>query len=199
MKARTVLALAFYTPSITAAVAMSVVWKIVFAGDRYGYLNHFLLGLGILEEPYLWLSNIDTDDADCHVRGPVDEHGQRFPRLPRRLIGRQPGALRGRQVDGVANPLQEIWHITLPMMKPQLLFGSVLAIVASFGVFSIATALTGLPSPLYAAHTIVTHLYDFAFIRFEMGYASTVAVFLFIWTFGLSRILFRVLSSKDIY
>ena len=70
-------------------------------------------------------------------------------------------------------------------MKPQLLFGSVMAVVAGFSVFEVATALAGLPSPLYAGHTIVAHLYDYAFIRFEMGYAATVAVILFLWTFGL--------------
>lgn len=199
MKARTILALAFYTPSITAAVAMSVVWKIVFAGDRYGYLNHFLLSLGILEEPYLWLSNIDTMMPIVMFVALWMSMGNGFLVFLAGLMGVNQELYEAGKVDGVANPIQEIWNITLPMMKPQLLFGSVMAIVAGFGVFGIATALTGLPSPLYAAHTIVTHLYDFAFIRFEMGYAATVAVILFIWTFGLSRILFRVLSSKDIY
>ena len=199
MKARTILALAFYTPSITAAVAMSVVWKIVFAGDRYGYLNHFLLSLGILEEPYLWLSNIDTMMPIVMFVALWMSMGNGFLVFLAGLMGVNQELYEAGKVDGVANPIQEIWHITLPMMKPQLLFGSVMAIVAGFGVFDIATALTGLPSPLYAAHTIVTHLYDFAFIRFEMGYAATVAVILFVWTFGLSRILFKVLSSKDIY
>jgi multiple sugar transport system permease protein len=72
-------------------------------------------------------------------------------------------------------------------------------VVAGFSVFGIATALAGLPSPLYAGHTIVAHLYDYAFIRFEMGYASAVAVVLFLWTFGLSRVLFRLFSSRDEY
>jgi multiple sugar transport system permease protein len=85
------------------------------------------------------------------------------------------------------------------MMKPQLLFGSVMAVVAGFSVFEVATALAGLPSPLYAGHTIVAHLYDYAFIRFEMSYAATVAVILFLWTFGLGRLLMRIFSSKNEY
>ncbi|NDF38354.1 MAG: sugar ABC transporter permease [Proteobacteria bacterium] len=102
-------------------------------------------------------------------------------------------------MDGIKNPLQEVWYITLPMIKPQLLFGSVMAVVAGFSVFEVATSLAGLPSPLYAGHTIVAHMYDFAFIRFEMGYATTVAVFLFLLTFGLGRLLMRMFSSKNEY
>ena len=103
------------------------------------------------------------------------------------------------KMDGIKNPLQEVWYITLPMIKPQLLFGSVMAVVSGFSVFEVATSLAGLPSPLYAGHTIVAHMYDFAFIRFEMGYATTVAVFLFALTFGLGRLLMRTLSSKNEY
>ena len=82
-------------------------------------------------------------------------------------------------------------------MKPQLLFGAINAIVSSFGVFDIAVAFAGMPSPNYAAHTLVTHLYDYAFIRFEMGYASAVAVVLFIITYFLGRIVTRIFAPKD--
>jgi multiple sugar transport system permease protein len=83
------------------------------------------------------------------------------------------------------------------VMRPQLLFGAVMAIVNSFAVFQVAVQVAGLPSPLYAGHTIVAHLYDFAFIRFEMGYASAIAVVLFAFTFVLSRWVMRVLSERS--
>ena len=102
-------------------------------------------------------------------------------------------------MDGVKNVFQKLWYITLPMMKPQLLFGAVNSIVNSFNVFAVATTIAGFPSPNYAGHTIVAHLYDYAFIRFEMGYASTIAVFLFVLTFLLGRICMKVFSSKDTY
>ena len=81
-------------------------------------------------------------------------------------------------------------------MKPQLLFGAINSIVGSFGVFDIAVSVAGMPSPNYAGHTIVAHLYDYAFIRFQMGYASAVAVVLFIITFVLGKVVMRLLSSK---
>lgn len=81
-------------------------------------------------------------------------------------------------------------------MKPQLLFGAINSIVGAFSVFDIATSVAGMPSPNYSAHTIVAHLYDYAFIRFQMGYASAVAVVLFVITFILSRLVMHFLSSK---
>lgn len=87
--------------------------------------------------------------------------------------------------------------MTLPMMKPQLLFGAINAIVASFSVFDIAVQFAGMPSPNYAAHTLVAHLFDHAFIRFEMGYASAVSVVLFLITFSLGKLCTFLLRSDD--
>ena len=82
-------------------------------------------------------------------------------------------------------------------MKPQLLFAAINSITTSFAVFETATAVAGMPSPNYAAHTIVAHLYDHAFLRFEMGYASAVAVVLFLITFAFGRIAMRIFKSDD--
>ena len=100
-------------------------------------------------------------------------------------------------IDGVKNKFQELIYITLPLMKPQLLFGAINSIVGSFGVYDIAVAVAGMPSPNYAGHTIVSHLFDYAFIRFQMGYASAVAVVLFAFTFILGRIVMKLLASKE--
>jgi multiple sugar transport system permease protein len=99
-------------------------------------------------------------------------------------------------VDGITNAFQEVFYITLPVMKPQLLFGAVMAIVNSFAVFQIAAQVAGVPSPLYAGHTIVAHLYMHGFIQFEMGYASAVAVVLFVMTYVLGRLAMRMLSER---
>jgi multiple sugar transport system permease protein len=197
LKLKTPLALCFYAPSITGAVAMNVVWKIVFSGDRYGYLNNWLLRIGAIEEPYQFLAQQATIMPVIMFVSLWMSMGTGFLVFLAGLQTVDTTLYEAGKMDGIANPLQEVWYITLPMMKPQLLFGSVMAVVAGFSVFSVATALAGLPSPLYAGHTIVAHLYDFAFIRFEMGYAATVAVILFLWTFGLSRLLFRIFSTKN--
>jgi multiple sugar transport system permease protein len=199
LKLKTILALCFYAPSIASGVAMSVVWRVLFSGDRYGYLNYWLLGMGAIDEPYQWLAETATLLPIIMFVSLWMSMGVGFLVFLAGLQGVRQDLYEAGRVDGISNRFQELWYITLPSMKPQLLFGSVMAVVAGFSVFEVATALAGLPSPLYAGHTIVAHLYDFAFIRFEMGYASAVAVILFIWTFGLGRILMRIFSSKNEY
>jgi multiple sugar transport system permease protein len=197
LKLKTVLALCFYAPSIASGVAMSVVWKILFSGDRFGYLNNWLLGIGAIDEPYQFLAEQATILPIIMFVALWMSMGTGFLVFLAGLQTVSPDLYEAGKMDGVSNPIQEVIYITLPVMKPQLLFGSIMAVVACFSVFSVATSLAGLPSALYAGHTIVAHLYDYAFIRFEMGYAATVAVVLFVWTFGIGRILMRIFSSKD--
>mgnify|MGYP001263287130 CR=1 FL=1 len=197
LRARMLFSLAFYVPSITSGIALSIVWLYIFSGDRYGLLNNWLLNWGIIDEPILWVTDPNTIMPVIIVVSLWMSMGTGFlvflaglQNVPNELY--EAGA-----IDGIRSKFQELWYITLPFMKPQLLFGAVNAIVGSFGVFDIAVAMAGMPSPNYAGHTIISHLYDYAFIRFELGYASAVAVFLFFVTLGLGRIVMRMLSSKD--
>ena len=112
------------------------------------------------------------------------------------LAGIDPSLYEAGRVDGIKSRFQELRYITIPMMKPQMLFGAVNAIVGAFGVFDVATAVAGMPSPNYAAHTIVAHLYDYAFTRFNMGYASAVAMALFAITFTLGRVCMHLFKDN---
>ena len=98
-------------------------------------------------------------------------------------------------VDGVKNRWQELWYITLPTMRPQLMFGAVLAITGAFGFGAVVTALCGFPSVDYAAHTIMHHLDDYGGQRYEVGYASAIAVFLFLIMLGCNLIIKKMLSK----
>lgn len=197
LKAKRLFALAFYAPSITSGVAMSTVWMVIFSSDRYGYLNNILLNWGLIDEPILW--NTDPN----YIMGVVMfislwmSMGTGFLVFLAGLQNVPRSYYEAAAIDGVHNKFQELFYVTLPMMKPQLLFGAINAITSSFGVFDIAVSVAGMPSPNYSAHTIVAHLYDYAFIRFQMGYASAVAVVLFLITFILGKIVMKVLSSKD--
>lgn len=199
LKYRIAYTLAFYAPSITSGLAMGAIWKIFFSGDMYGYLNYILIRIGALSEPFLWLSDVDTMLPIVILVSLWMSMGAGFLSFLAGLQNMNEELYEAGRMDGIQNRLQEVWYITLPMMKPQLLFGAVMAVVRSLEVAGVAVALTGLPSPLYATHTIMTHLQDYAFIRFEMGYASAISVVLFVMMFGLSRFFMRVLSSKGEY
>lgn len=197
LRVRQIYTLAFYTPSITSSIAMSVVWLYIFANDRYGLLNYLLIEIGLVNEPVAWLYEQSTILPVIIVISLWMSMGTSFLVF---LAGLQDVPIElyeAGMVDGVRNALQEVFYITLPVMRPQLLFGAVMAIVNSFAVFQVAAQVAGLPSPLYAGHTIVAHLYDYGFIRFEMGYASAVAVVLFVLTFALGRWAMRLFGERD--
>lgn len=197
LKFRNIFALAFYAPSITSGIAMAVVWLYFFSPDRYGLINNLLINYGIISEPVLWNLDMRYILAVIIIVSIWMSMGTGFLVFLAGLQNVPKEHYEAAAIDGVRNKLQELWFITLPMMKPQLLFGAINSIVGSFGVFDIAVSISGIPSPNYAGHTIVAHLYDYAFIRFQMGYASAVAVVLFLITFLLGRIVMKLLSSSD--
>ena len=197
VKLRNAYSLAFYAPSITSGIAMSTVWLYFFSSDSYGLINNVLLKFGFIDSPILWNQDSATILPVVIFISVWMGMGTGFLTFLAGFQSLDPSLYEAASIDGIRNEFQKLVYITWPTMKPQLLFGAITAIVSSFGVFDIAVAFAGLPSPNYSAHTLVTHLYDYAFIRFEMGYASAVAVVLFVVTFFLGRIVTKIFSSKD--
>lgn len=196
LKGRNLFSLAFYAPSITSGVALSVVWLYFFSSDRYGLFNNLLINWGIISEPIKWTQDVSTILPVVIFISIWMSMGTGFLTFLSGLQTVSPDIYEAGMIDGIQSRVQELFYLTLPQMKPQLLFGAINSVVASFGAFDIATSVAGLPSSNYAAHTIVAHLYDYAFLRFEMGYASAVAMVLFVITFVMGRVLMRVLSDK---
>ena len=192
-KLRSVVTLVFYAPSISGSVYL--VWQTLFSSDSYGWVNGTLINLGIIDDAILWFKNADYVMPLCIVVALWTSLGTAFlsfiaglQNVPRHLY--EAGA-----VDGIKNRWQELWYVTLPYMKPQLMFGAVLSITQSFGFGAIVDALCGFPSVEYAAHTIVHHLNDYGGQRYEMGYASAIAVILFVVMVGANLIIKKGLSK----
>lgn len=188
--------LCFYTPALTSATAMAVVWGYLFSGDRYGMINYWAMKLGIFDEPWLWLKDIHTILPVLMIVSLWMSAGVGFLAMLAGLSNVPKDLYEAAVIDGVKSRWQELWYITIPSVKPQLLFSAVLQVVASLQVFEVSMTLAGFPSTLYAGHTIMTHLYDYAFVRFEMGYASAIAVLLFLAMVGLNRFIFKILGEK---
>lgn len=175
---RTIGVIVFYVPSIAGNVF--IIFAIFFRGDAYGYVNAFLMNAGIIGAPILWLTNPKYILKVCMIVILWMSLGTGFLSFVAGLQGVDRSQFEAGYMDGVKNRWQELWYITLPNMKPMLMFGAVMAITQAFGVCDVTMALCGYPSTDYAARTVVTHLFDYGFSRFEMGYASAIATTLFL-------------------
>lgn len=191
----TIFALAFYAPSLCSGVAMSQVWLWFFASDKYGLINYALMNMGLITKPIYWNQDSNYILPTIMIISIWMSMGTGFLVFMAGLKNVPQSLYEAAAIDGLQHNWQELWYVTLPSMKPQLLFAAINSVTSAFSVFEVATAVSGMPSPNYAGHTIVAHLYDHAFLRYEMGYASAVAVVLFTITFALGRVCMRVFRS----
>ena len=192
-KIRAIVTLIFYAPSISGQVYL--VWGTLFSADSYGWANAVLLELGIINEEIAFFQDADWVMPLCIVVAIWTSLGTSFLSFIAGLQGIDRALFEAGAVDGVKNRWQELWYITLPSMKPQLMFGAVMSITSSFGFGGIVTALCGFPSVDYAAHTIVHHLEDYGGQRFEIGYSSTIAVILFAIMIGANMLVKKIISK----
>ena len=192
-KIRAVVTPVFYAPSISGNVYL--IWKTLFSSDSYGWANATLMELGVINQPILWFENADYVMPLCIVVALWTSLGTAFLSFIAGFQTISRDMYEAAAVDGIKNRWQELWYITLPTMRPQMMFGAVLAITNSFGFGAIVTALCGFPSVDYAAHTIMHHLDDYGGARYEIGYASSIAVVLFVIMLASNIIIKKALSK----
>lgn len=191
-KWKTIFTLIFYAPSMANVYT---VWQLIFSGDAYGYLNSVLLNLGLITAPVQWL----TDST--YVLGVVIvvqlwiSLGAGFLALRAGFQNIDRTLYEVGAIEGIRNKWQELIYITIPSMAPQMLFAAVMQIVSSFTAGMVSQNLVGFPSTDYKAHTMMTHAYDYGWIRYEMGYASAICMILFIAMLICNQLISKVLSS----
>ncbi len=192
-KIRAIVTLIFYAPSIAGQAYL--VWATLFSGDSYGWVNAWLLKLGFITTEIQFFQNADWVMPLCIVVAIWTSLGTSFLSFIAGLQGIDKAQFEAGAVDGIKNRWQELWYITLPNMKPQLMFGAVMSITNTFGFGAVVTNLCGFPSVDYAAHTIMHHLDDYGGQRFEIGYSSTIAVVLFAVMVGSNSLIKKLLSK----
>ena len=190
---RAIVTLIFYAPSISGQVYL--IWGTLFSSDSYGWANATLEKLGLIDAPINWFKDETYVMPLCIVVALWTSLGTSFLSFIAGLQGIDRSLYEAAAVDGIKNRWQELWYVTLPTMKPQLMFGAIMAITSSFGFGAVVTALCGFPSVDYAAHTIMHHLDDYGGQRFETGYSSAIAVVLFAIMIGVN-VLVKNLISK---
>lgn len=192
-KIRSFVTVLFYAPSISGNVY--IIFKIFFSSDQFGTANAYLLKLNLIQKPILWFQD------EKYIFGLVvlvalwTSLGTSFLTMIAGFQVVNQELYEAGAVDGVKNRWQELWFITLPSMKPQLMLGAILAITSSFGFGGIITELVGFPSPNYCVHTIMHHLGDYGGTRFEMGYASAIATLLFFMMVGANLLVTKMLRK----
>lgn len=184
---RAVLTFVFYAPSLAGGAVG--IWTLILSGDAYGFLNNFLMQWGFISEPVQWLSNTQYMFGILMIVTLWGCLGTGFLSYVAAFRGIDKTLTEAAAIDGVKNRLQELWYITVPVLRPQLMFSALISITGSFGVGALSSALFGNPSPNYAAHTIVLHMEDYANTRYELGMACAMATVLFVLTVSSNKLI----------
>ncbi len=192
---RSILTLIFYAPSLAGNVYM--IWMYIFSGDSYGILNSVLMRLGLITAPLQWLNDPTYNSYVVIIVVLWMSMGAGFLSFVAGFQQLNKELFEAGAIDGIRNRWQELWHITLPQMVPQLLIGAVLTISSSFAIGAQNAQLTGNPSTDYSTHTLLLHMSDYGYARFEMGYASTIAVVLFAIMVTTWAVINRALRSMS--
>jgi len=193
---RTILAVILYLPSMTAGVTVSTVWAVIFSGDRTGYLNSILLRLNLIQSPITWLQNEDTLMPIMIIVALWSSMGIGFLSILSGIMNVNKELYEAARLDGVKNRVQEALYVTVPSIRPQLLFGAVMAVVNAFNSAGLGVQLSGSnPTPGYAGSVIVNHIDDFGFIRYEMGYAAALSVVLLLIISLASKIAYKLFGN----
>ena len=127
---RTILALIIYSPSMTTGVAMATVWRILFSGDQSGYINSLLMRLGFITEPIEFLSSSIYLMPVMIIVGLWSSMGVGFLAMLAGVLNIDETLYEAGAIDGIKNKFQEMFYITIPSMKPQMLFGAVMSVVS---------------------------------------------------------------------
>jgi multiple sugar transport system permease protein len=195
---RTLLALLLYTPSLAGGVFIGVLWRTIFSGNQSGYINAILLRWNLIQTPIQFLQSPDFLMSIMILVSLWSAMGIGFLAMLAGILNINEELYEAAYIDGLRNRFQEIIYITIPSMKPQMLFGAVMAIVGAFNNGAIGVALSGAnPTPQYSGQLITNHIDDYGFLRYEMGYAAAVSVALLCIVWVFSKLAYSFFGEKD--
>ena len=195
---RTILTLAIFTPSMLGSVFIQVIWRTIFSGDQRGFVNYLLMELEVIDQPVMFLLSPDYLMNIMIIVSLWSSMGIGFLAMISGILNVNEELYEAAYVDGIRNRFQEIIYITVPSMKPQMLFGAVMAIVNAFNMGFIGVALSGMnPTPGLAGQLITNHIDDYGFLRYEMGYAAAVSVVLLLIVTAFSKVAHGLFGEKE--
>lgn len=190
---RTLLSFMFYAPSLVGNGIF--IWQVAFSSDSYGYVNSLLLSLGFITEPILWLKDAKYIFGIIVMVQLWQSMGISFLSNIAGLQNVNEELYEVGAIDGIRNRWQELWYVTLPTMKSMLVFSAVMCIQSSFSAGAICAQLAGYPSVDFSADMMVQYMSDVGTTKYEMGYASAIAVVLFLMMVVARNVFLKVLNK----
>lgn len=185
--------LIFYVPSMANVYS---VWKVIFSGDMNGYINSLLISVGFITSPVQWLTDGNYVLGTAIVVQLWLSLGAGFLAMRAGLQSIDRSMYEVGAIEGIKNRWQELVYIVIPSMKPHLMFSAVMQIVSSFTAGTVIQNIAGFPTTDYQAHTVMTHAYDYGWVRYEMGYASAICMILFLVMYAVNRIVSHILGKN---
>lgn len=178
VKLRGLVTFFIYAPSLSASTY--AIWQYIFSADSYGLVNSVAMQMGIISKPISWLTNSSYNLNVVIIVSVWMSFSSGFLSFRAGFQGLDRAYFEAAAIDGLRNRWQELYYVTFPQMGPQLMYGAVMSISSAFATGAVSQTLTGFPSSNYSTHTWLLHINDYALNRYEMGYASALAVVLFI-------------------
>ena len=190
---RQLFTLVMYAPVLCGNIYF--IWLDIFSSDSRGFLNDLLFKMGLIRDAISWLADTRYNLAVVAIVTVWLSFGAGFLSFISGLQSLDRTYYEAAAIDGLKNRWQELYYVTFPQMKQFLLFGAVMSISSAFSVGAVNQALTGFPSTNYSTDTILLHIMDYGSIRFEMGYASAIAVVLFGMMLGAWALVKKALNK----
>ncbi|MGD6849120.1 carbohydrate ABC transporter permease [Rossellomorea aquimaris] len=184
---------AYYVPVVTSMVVVGIAWKWVYA-DR-GILNYILESFGLIDEPINWLTSTSTSIFAVMVVTIWKGLGYYMVIYLAGLQSIPDDLYEAADIDG-ATKWKQIWHITVPLLMPSIMIVTIMSSISAMKVFEEIYVMTG-GGPLNSSKTLVFYIYEEAFDKLQMGYASAAGVVLFVITLIFSVINIKFMSKKE--
>ena len=194
-KVRACMTLLFYAPSMCSSIY--TIWLFIFSGDANGLVNSYLMKWDWISSPIQWYTDTAYNVKVIIVIQLWLSLGTSFLSFIAGFQSLDKSYFEAGAIDGIKNRFQELIYITVPAMRPQMMFGAVMQIASSFGIAPVCRTLAGFPSTNYSLRTIETHIYDYGTTRYEMGYASAIAFFLCIMMIVTRNLMAKLIRVDD--
>lgn len=185
-----------YMPNLIMAAAFSMLFYSIFSDSANGPVNSLLMRLNIIDEPYRFLSNVWSTRGLIASMNFLMWFGNTTILLMAGMMGIDTSLFEASDVDG-ASPFQIFRYITIPLLKPILVFVLITSLIGGIQMFDVPQILTnGNGTPNYSSMTLIMYLNKHLYSK-NFGMAGALSVILFIFTSILSLIVFFRLTKKE--